>query len=153
MANTYTKIYLHIIFAVKNSNSLIPAIYLRDIHAYICGILKNHGHYVYAVGGIDSHVHILIGYNINQSIPDLVRDVKSSTTTYIKSKHIIPYRFEWQTGYGCFSYSRSQLSAVSKYVNNQNEHHKSMSLTDEIKSILAKYDIEFDERYIINDPQ
>lgn len=83
MANTFSQVYLHIVFAVKNSNSRIPAIYLPRLHAYIGGVLRQHGHLPCAIGGIDSHVHMLVGYNINQSIPDMVRDVKSSSSRFI----------------------------------------------------------------------
>ena len=152
MANTYSQVYLHIIFAVKNRNSLVPAIYLPRLHAYIGRVLRSHGHFPYAIGGIDSHVHMLVGYNINQSVPDMVRDVKSLSSRFISESHFIPFRFEWQTGYGCFSYSRSQVDAVCRYIANQNEHHKSVSLEDEIWQMLDKFDIEYDEKYILRDP-
>jgi len=153
MANTYSQVILHLVFAVKNSNSLIPAIFLPRIHAYMGGILKQHGHFPYAVGGIDSHVHILVGYNISQSIPDMVRDLKSAASRYINDAHIIPYRFEWQGGYGCFSYSRSQIDAVCNYIRHQHEHHKAVTLEEEMHEILTKFGIDFDDRYIIRDPE
>lgn len=109
MANTYTQIFLHIVFAVKNRNSLIPAIYLPRVHSYISGTLRQMGHHVHRVGGIDSHVHILIGYNIVQPIPELMRQLKANSSRFINDSHIIPYKFSWQPGYGCFSHSRSQI--------------------------------------------
>lgn len=149
MANTYSKVYLHIIFAVKNHESLLPAIYLPRIHAYMGGIISKFGHYPCAIGGIDNHVHLMIGYNINQAVPDLVRNLKSSTSRFINDNHFTPFRFEWQTGYGCFSYSHTHVEAVCKYIRNQNEHHKSISLEEEIKNILNRLDVEYDDRYII----
>ncbi|MCM1484179.1 MAG: transposase [Muribaculaceae bacterium] len=153
MANTYTQIYLHIIFAVKNRNSLLPPVYIPKVHAYIGGVLRNLGHYPCSVGGIDSHVHMLVGYNVNQSIPDMVRDVKSSASRYINDSHFIPYRFEWQAGYGCFSHARSQVDVVCKYIRNQYQHHKNITLTDEIRSIFEKCGMRYDERYIISEPE
>ncbi len=151
MANTFSQVYLHIVFAVKNSNSRIPATYLPRVHAYIGGVLRQHGHIPYSVGGIDNHVHILVGYNINQPVPDMVRDVKSSTSRFISESHIIPFKFEWQTGYGCFSYSPSHVENVKRYIENQHQHHKSVSLEDEIRNILERYGVEYDERYLIRD--
>lgn len=152
MANTYSQVILHIVFAVKNSNSLMPAIYQPRIHAYIGGVLREKGHYPYCVGGIDNHVHALIGYNINQPIPDMVRDIKSSCTRFINESHFIPFKFEWQAGYGCFSNSYSQIENVCRYIQNQTEHHKHTSLENEMRHILDQLNIDYDCRYIIKDP-
>lgn len=152
MANTYSKVILHIVFAVKNSNSYIPAFYLKRLHAYMGGILKHKGHYPYEIGGTNSHVHILMDYNINQPIPDAVRDIKSATSKHINESHIIPFRFEWQKGYGCFSYSPSQIDAVRGYIKHQYEHHKNISLEQEIKHILDKFGVPYDEKYILKEP-
>ena len=153
MANTYTQIYLHIIFAVKNRMSLLPAIHLPRIHAYIGGILKQHGHIPIAVGGINNHVHILIAYDLRQSVSDMVRDVKSSTSKFINESHLIPFHFEWQNGYGCFSYSHSQIDTVSNYINRQAEHHKSISFNTEIKNIMDRLGIQYDPQYIMRQPE
>lgn len=153
MANTYTNVNLHIIFAVKNTNSLLPAIYLPRLYAYMAGILTRQGHYVHAIGGIDSHVHILIGYSVCQPIPDMMRDLKAATSRFINESRIIPYRFEWQKGYGCFSYSRSQIGQVAEYIRHQHEHHKNITLEQEMTRILDRAAVEYDCRYILRDPQ
>lgn len=153
MANTYSQVNLHVVFAIKNRNSAIPAIYLPRVHAYIGGILKQHGHFPYAIGGTENHVHIMLAYNLNQPIPDMVRDVKSSSSKYINEQHLISYRFEWQAGYGCFSYSQSQIDKVCNYIRHQFEHHKSVSLEDEIRSMLEKFRIEYDPRYVLREPE
>lgn len=124
MANTYTQVYLHIIFAVKNRASLLPATSLTRIHSYIGGILKQHGHIPLAIGGIDNHIHIMVAYNIRQPIPDMIRDIKSASSRFINESRIIPFHFEWQSGYGCFSYSRSQINSVCEYIKHQHEHHR-----------------------------
>ena len=105
LANTYTRIYLHLVFAVKNRNSLIPAYHQPRLFRYIGGTISTLGHKPLEVGGIDNHVHILVGLNVKQSVADFVRDIKSATARFINDSRIIPYRFEWQSGYGCFSYS------------------------------------------------
>ncbi|MDE6536084.1 MAG: IS200/IS605 family transposase [Muribaculaceae bacterium] len=152
MANTYTKIYLHIIFAVKNRNALLPAIYLPKIHAYIGGIIRKLGHVPVSIGGTENHVHCLILYNPNQPIPDMVRDLKSASSAHINQERYIPFRFEWQRGYGCFSISHSHVDSVTNYIRNQFEHHKNISLEDEIQKILTKYNVEYDPKYIIKEP-
>ena len=153
MANTYTQIYLHLVFAVKNSNSLLPVYHQPRIFRYIGGIVSRLGHKPIEIGGIESHVHILLGLNVKQSVADMVRDIKSSTSRFINESHIIPYHFEWQSGYGCFSYSQSQVESVRTYIQNQHLHHKSTTLEAEIRDILTKYGIEFDERFILKEPE
>ncbi|MEZ3562887.1 MAG: IS200/IS605 family transposase [Duncaniella sp.] len=152
MANTYTQVYLHIIFAVKNRASLLPATSLTRVHSYIGGVLKQHGHIPLAIGGIDNHIHIMVAYNIRQSISDMIRDIKSSSSRFINESRIIPFHFEWQSGYGCFSYSHSQINSVCEYINHQHEHHKSISLETEVRTILDRLGMTYDERYVIREP-
>ncbi len=116
------------------------------------GVLREQGHYPMAIGGIENHVHILIGYNVNISIPDTVRNLKTSTSRFINDLNIIPFRFEWQRGYGCFSYSRSHVDNVINYIKRQHEHHKSRSLEEEMRNIMDRFGIDYDERYMIKDP-
>ena len=151
MSNTFTKIYLHIVFAVKNRESLIPVTRQDEIHSYIAGTLKGLGHTPYKIGGTDTHIHIVLGYNIKQLIPDLVREIKKASTKFINESHMIPFKFNWQRGYGCFSASPSHLNQLCDYVEHQYEHHKNISFHDEMKRILDKYDIIFDESYIFDD--
>ncbi len=153
MANTYSKIYLHIVFAVNHRYALLPATVLPKVHAYMGGILRRQGHIPLAIGGIEDHVHCLIAYNINKSIPHTVRDLKASTSAFINKEHMIPYKFEWQSGYACFSYSQSHVEAVKNYVLTQYEHHKQMSMDDEIQRLLEIYQIDHDMRYIPKSPQ
>ena len=117
------------------------------------GALRQMGHHVHRVGGIDSHVHILIGYNIVQHIPEMMRQFKANSSRFINDSHIIPYKFSWQSGYGCFSHSRSQIMNVCSYIDSQHEHHKSVTIEDEIKRILDNLGMEYDARYLIRDPQ
>lgn len=151
MANTYSGIYLHIIFSVKNRESPLPSIHRVRIYQYINSIISNHGHKPIAIGGIANHVHILLGYNINQDIPALVRDIKSCSSKFINDERFVKFKFEWQRGYAVFSNSRKELDAVIGYIQHQPEHHLKMTMEDEVKRILQRYDIEFDPAYIMKD--
>ena len=153
MANTYLKIYLHIVFAVKNRNALLPKYELCNIHAYISRILMNQGQDPIIVGGVEDHVHILLAYSGNILISDLVKEIKLGTSSYIKKHCMMPYKFEWQRGYACLSYSHSHIDAVRNYIANQETHHKRQSMRDEICGILSKFAISYDANYIFKDPE
>ncbi len=149
MANTYFKIYLHIVFATKNRESAIPPIHEKRIHSYMAGIIKKCGHHPIKIGGTDNHVHILISYNANHLLPDLVRDLKSSTSKFINDEKMVKCKFAWQTGYACISYSQSHIEAAKRYIASQHEHHHNMTLEDEVKKMLERYRIEYNPEYII----
>ena len=151
MSNTYTKIFLHIIFALKVRESLLPPTIRTRVHAYIAETLRRLGHHPIKVGGVQNHVHILVDYSPSQSIPEMVRDTKASTTKFINSQRFIPFLFAWQRGYACFSHSPSQIPDVKSYVEHQNEHHNNMSLRDEIVKLYTRYGIEYNEEYIFED--
>ena len=150
MANTFVKIYLHIVFAVKNRDCAIPPIHEADLHRFLAGVIRDNGHFVKVIGGTDNHVHILMSYeNLQQTIPDLMRQVKGSSSRFFNEQRFIKCRFEWQRGYAVMSYSPSHLEALTKYISNQHEHHHNVSLEDEVRNMLRKFDIPFDEKYII----
>ena len=119
MANTYTKIYLHLIFAVKGRVSLISPLFQGRIYDYMCKVVISMGHDIVALGGIENHVHLLIRYNPAQQLSELVRELKVSTTKMINTNKLSMGKFGWQRGYGCFSHSPSQVCGVTKYINNQ----------------------------------
>ena len=148
MANTYTQLYIHLVFSPKNRDALIQKEWKDDLEKYITGIVQNHKHKMLAIGGMPDHIHIFIGYDVNQTIPDLVENIKTSTNAWIKEKRLSKFHFEWQKGYGAFSHSRSQLDTVVKYVLNQEEHHKKKSFREEYLEILRKNDVEFKEEYL-----
>ena len=153
MANIYIKIYLHLVFAVKHHNSLINPFWQSRLYDYISGIIKNKGCHPIKIGGTDDHIHILLSYSPVMPLSDLVRDIKSMSSRFINETHLSPFRFEWQKGYACFSYSHSHIEQVSKYIAGQHEHHKGLSLRDEIIDILTKFGVEFDERYLYTSPE
>jgi putative transposase len=148
MANTYTQCYFHLVFAVKNRDALIKKEWKDEIEMYITGIAQNHRHKVLAIGSMPDHIHILIGYNINQLIPDLVEEIKTSSNSWIKGKRLSKFKFDWQKGYGAFTHSRSQIDSVVKYILSQGEHHKEKPFKEEYLEILEKNNIEFNQEYI-----
>ena len=150
MEKTYTKLYVHLIFAVKNRNTLIQKTWKNDMEKYITGIVQNHKHKLLAIGTMPNHIHIFIGYNVNQLIPDLVEHIKTSSNEWIKTSKLTKYKFEWQKGYGAFTHSRSQLDTVVKYVLNQEQHHKKKSFRLEYLEMLRKNEIDFKEEYVFD---
>ena len=150
MANTYTQMYVHLVFAPKNREALIGKAWKNDMEKYITGIVQNHKHKMLAIGSMPDHIHLFIGYNVNHLIPDLVEEVKTSSNAWIKQNKLSKFRFEWQKGYGAFSHSRSQLDTVVKYVLNQEMHHKKKSFKEEYLEILRKNDIDFKNEYVFD---
>lgn len=155
MANTYTQVLLHIVYATKFRKACIGREWKNVLEKYITGIVQNHKHKLLAIGTMSDHIHILIGYDVNQKIPDLVENIKTSSTLWINENKLSPIRFAWQKGYGVFSHSRSQLDRVVKYVLNQEEHHKKNSFKDEYLELLIKNEIQFDNQYLFEffDPE
>ncbi len=148
MANTYTNCYFHLVFAVKNRQALIMKNWKDDLEKYITVIIQNHKHKLLAIGSMPDHIHIFIGYNVNQLIPDLVEDIKTSSNIWIKQQGFTKFKFDWQKGYGAFTHSRSQINQVVKYIKNQEKHHQKKSFKDEYTEILVKNGIDYNEEYI-----
>jgi putative transposase len=148
MATTYTQCYFHLVFAVKNRDALIRKEWKGELEMYITGIVQNHRHKMLAIGAVSDHIHIFLGYNVNQLIPDLVEEIKTSSNSFIREKRLSKFKFEWQKGYGAFTHSHSQIDAVVKYVLSQEEHHKKMQFKEEYFEILKKNNVEFKEEYI-----
>ena len=148
MANTFTQIYIHFVFAVQNRASLIQPEWKDELYKYITGIVQKNGHKLIAINGTANHVHIFIGYKPHQLIPDLMQDVKGSSSKWINEKKFVKGKFKWQEGYGAFSNSHSQIDQVVRYINNQEKHHKKQSFQEEYIFLLKKFNILFDEKYI-----
>ncbi|MHB1688597.1 MAG: IS200/IS605 family transposase [Ignavibacteriaceae bacterium] len=151
MANTFTQIYLHLVFAVQNRVSLIQPEWKDELYKYITGITQNNGHKLIAINGMPNHLHIAVGYKLHQLIPDLLQDIKSDSSKWINKKKFVRGRFNWQEGYGAFSFSHSQIDRVVNYINNQEHHHGKKTFREEYIQLLKKYDIPFDEKYILID--
>jgi REP element-mobilizing transposase RayT len=106
-----------------------------------------------AINGMPDHLHLFVGLNPNQSISDLIRITKSDSSEWINKERVSPFHFNWQEGYAAFSYSKSQIDTVVKYIQNQKEHHAKKTFLEEYKEFLEKFDVAFDERYIFKKPE
>ena len=148
MANTYTQIYMHIVFAVKGRISMIKPAYEKDLYNYICGACLNRKHYVRAINGAPDHIHILVGMHPAESVSELVRSIKIETSKWMHDKMGVKY-FAWQNGFAAFSYSKTFLPQVERYIANQKEHHRAHTFKEEMKNIFNKAGIEYDDKYMM----
>lgn len=148
MANTYSQIYIHIVFAVKGRQNLINPNIREELHKYITGIITNRDQKLLSIFCMPDHTHLLIGLKPSISISDLVRDIKAGSSKFINDKKLIKGKFSWQEGFGVFSYSRSQIDTVIKYIQNQEKHHHKKSFKEEYIDFLEKFAVEYDERYL-----
>lgn len=148
MAGTFSQIYIQIVFAVEHRNNLISFEWETDLYKYITGIVQNKGQKILAINGMPDHIHIFIGMKPSCCLSDLVREIKKSSNDFIKEKKFSNYKFNWQEGYGAFSYSHSAIDNVVKYVMNQKEHHKKQTFKEEYVDFLNKFQIEFKDEYL-----
>ena len=148
MANTYSQINIQCIFAVKGRENIITNSFRDNLHKYMYGILKNDNVFPLAVGGWLDHVHIFFELNPNMKISDIIRMVKATSSKWINENNFIKGKFNWQEGYGAFSYARSQRDNVIKYIMTQEEHHKVKTFKEEYLGMLRNFEIEYDERYL-----
>ena len=153
MANTYTQIHIQVIFAVKKRTGLIQAEWKDELYKYITGIIQTHDHKLLALNGMPDHIHICFGMRPIQSLSDLMQDIKGSSSKWINERKFIKAKFEWQEGYGAFSYSKSQITRVINYIQNQEEHHRKVTFLEEYKTFLDKFEVIYDERYIFKVPE
>ena len=146
--STYSQIYIQVVFAVKGWESLIKEQWEEELYKYITGIVRNKGQKMLAINGMPDHIHFLIGMKPSCRLSDLVREVKKSSNDFIKEKKFVKYKFNWQEGFGAFSYSHSHLDKVIKYIMNQKFHHRKKSFKEEYIEILRKFEIEYKEEYL-----
>ena len=150
MAGTYSQIYIQIVFAVKGRNNLIDKKWQDELHKYISGIIKAKEQKPIIVNGVSDHIHCFVGLKPSMKISDLVRDVKNNSTNFINDKGFLRNEFNWQEGYGAFSYSQSQLDQVYKYILNQEKHHRKTTFKDEYLDFLNKFEIEHKPEYLFD---
>lgn len=149
MANTYSQIFIQFIFAVKGREKVIKEESRDRLEKYITGIIQNKKQKLLAIYANPDHIHILVGYNnLNSTISDLVRDVKSNSSKMISEENWFNGKFSWQEGYGAFSYSKSQIDSVVKYILNQDEHHKKRNFKEEYLEFLSRFEIEYKDEYL-----
>jgi len=148
MANTFSQIYIQTVFAVSERQSLIKPDFKEDLYKYITGIITNQGHKLISINGMPDHVHILIGLKPAMALADLVQEIKAESTNFINKRKFVHGRFSWQEGYGAFSYGHSQLDTIIGYIQNQEKHHRRRTFKDEYLTLLRKFDIGFEEKYV-----
>ena len=147
MANTYSQLYVQIIFAVKGRNAIIKECNRIETEKYISGIVNNLKCTPLAIYCNPDHIHLLIGLLPSIAISDLVREVKASSSKFIKTRLGYSF-FAWQEGYASFSYSRSQINQVIKYIFSQPQHHAKREFREEFLDILQKSGMKYDEKYL-----
>jgi REP element-mobilizing transposase RayT len=145
---TFTQMYVQLVFAVWNRENVLNKNIRPRLFEYISGIVSSLGHKSIIVDGVSDHIHILFGLNPSKSVSDTVHDIKRSSSLFINTNKLVPGRFSWQEGYGGFTYSRSQIENVYKYIDRQEEHHKKKSFQEEYISILDKYEIDYDPKFL-----
>jgi len=150
MANTYSQIYIQVVFAVEGRQNLIKQIHKEELCKYITGIIRNRNQKLIAINGMADHLHVLIGMTPDIALSDLVRDIKANSTKFINERQWVMGRFNWQAGFGAFSYSRSHLDNVIRYIQRQEEHHSKNSFKIEYLRLLRKFDIAFEDKYVFD---
>lgn len=148
MADTYTQIYIQFVFAVQNRASLIHPDWEQQLYKYITGIIQNKSHKMIAINGMPDHLHMFISFQPVDHISELIKVVKGESTKWINEKELVNGKFKWQAGFGAFSYSRSHIDQVYRYIMNQKEHHQIKPFLEEYTELLKKFNVDFDERYI-----
>jgi putative transposase len=148
MAGTFSQIYIQVVFAVRGRESLIQPSWEEELYKYISGIVRNKEQKMLAINGMSDHIHFLIGMKPSCCLSDLVREIKKSSNEFINEKKFSRSKFQWQEGYGAFSYGLSALDNVIGYINNQKEHHKKQTFREEYKDFLTKFQIEHKDEYL-----
>lgn len=150
MAQTLTKVYIHVVFSTKNRDDLIAPEFEKELFAYIGGVLRKHNSVLIAANATENHVHLLISQLKNISLSDLLRELKKASSLWIKTKNSVFKNFQWQAGFGAFSIGQSQIETVMNYIAGQKEHHRTELFEDEYRKFLQKYEVDFDEQYFLD---
>jgi REP element-mobilizing transposase RayT len=148
MAQSLSNVLLHIVFSTKNRDPYIDIEIEEELFKYIAGTCRNHGCPSHEIGGADDHIHIACTLARTMAISELIEEIKTGSSKWIKAKGDKYTAFAWQNGYGAFSVGQSQLPDLKRYIGNQREHHRLTSFQDEYRQILARYAVEYGERYV-----
>ena len=148
MANTYTQLYVMIIFAVKGRQNVIQEKHEVEIHKYLASIVRTHTQKLICLNGGKDHIHILASIKPDIALSDLIRAIKSNSSKWINTKKWYLGKFHWQKGYAAFSYSYQQLDDLIFYIEHQKEHHQKISFQEEYIQLLKDFGIEYNDRYI-----
>jgi putative transposase len=150
MANSYSQIYIQIVFSTHRREPSISSEWRERLHRYITGIIQKQGNKLLAINSRPDHIHIFIGANPAVSISDTVRDVKRQSTAFIRTEIGVRTKFSWQEGFAAFSYSRDSISNVIRYIQNQEEHHRVRSFREEYVTMLEEFDVDYLEEYLFD---
>lgn len=153
MANTYTQIHLHVVFAVQGRRSLIPAARAQNLYRYITGIITQQGQKLLIINGMPDHLHLLIGLRPDKALSDLMREVKANSAKFINEQEWLSGKFSWQEGFGAFSYGASQLPQIIEYIKRQEEHHATRSFQQEYELLLKRFGVEYNSAYLFLPPE
>lgn len=150
MANTYSQLCFHIVFSVKFRKNLIKSGWEDELYMYITGVVSKNDQKMLCLNGMPDHIHLLIGTKPSCCISDLVRIVKSSSSKWINERNLCVGKFKWQTGFGAFTVSQSQLDRVARYIVNQKYHHRKKSFGDEYKDFMNANEIDYSDKYLFD---
>jgi putative transposase len=150
MANTFSQIYLQFVFAVERRQSIISKAHKEELHKYITGVVQNRKAKMLAINCMPDHTHFFVGYHPSVLISDFVKEIKVESNEFINKKKWTRGRFGWQDGYGVFSYSRSHIDRVVKYIINQETHHRKKSFREEYHELLDKYCVAYEDSYLFD---
>ena len=148
MPNTYTQLYIQLVFAVQHRDALIKESFREELQKYITGIAQNKKHKMLAVYCMPDHTHVFLGLHPNQSISSIANDLKTNSSKWINENKFTKFKFHWQEGYGGFSYHKSRLSSLVNYIRTQPEHHAKKSFKEEYLDLLKEFDIDFNDQYL-----
>lgn len=153
MANTYSSLIAQTVFAVKYRNALIQKGWKEELFSVIGNLINETDCKTFLVNGVADHVHCLFGFKAKHSISDVMKSVKSKSSKWLNESNYLKSRFEWQDGFGAFTYSRGQKDQVYQYIMKQEAHHKKVTFLEEYTLMLNKYMVDFEDRYIFKDPE
>jgi putative transposase len=151
MANTYTKLFIHAIFAVRGRENVISLRWKDGLYRYITGIVTNNDQKLMIINGMPDHIHLLLGIKPTLALSDLIRDIKANSSRFINEQRWVQGRFEWQHGFGAFTCNPAELDTIINYIKNQEEHHKMKSFKEEYVNLLNYNDIDYKTEYLFDD--
>lgn len=151
MANTYTRLYFHVVFAVKGRSNQIAKTWKKELYRYISAIIANKNQKLMIMNGMPNHIHLLLGTRPDCNLSDLIRDVKASSSKWINEKNWLRTQFRWQAGFGAFTVSYSDVKRVINYIENQEKHHENKTFTEECLDFLKENEIDFKYEYIFKE--
>lgn len=148
MPQSLAQILVHLVFSTKNREALLADDIRDELHAYIGGIVENQKGALLKSGSVADHIHLLIAHPRTCAPSELVQEIKTGSSKWLKTKAARYADFHWQGGYGIFSISPTHRAALEQYIGNQAEHHRVVTFQEEYRRLLAKHGIQFDERYV-----